>query len=178
MLGLVAGGAFILWSRRAMAGESPVRREKWTANFWAQELCSRGREFAPGTRDLYRDLTVRALQPIRDRVGRPVVITSGQRLKDVNEQVEGAPNSRHLPPQDRSASERDGVAADLKVPGFSEAETHRLFLWITSHAEQLGLGAVEWYPKGNFIHVDTRNSSSVTQWADKSGRAAWEANNA
>lgn len=158
-----------------MAGASPVRNEKWSANFWARELCSRGREFAPGTRELYRDLTVRALQPIRDRVGRPVVITSGQRLSDVNDAVDGAPNSRHLPPADRSAGERDGVAADLSVPGFSQAETHRLFQWITQHASELGLGAVEWYPKGNFIHVDSRESTGVTHWADKSGRSAWEA---
>jgi uncharacterized protein YcbK (DUF882 family) len=106
-----------------------------------------------------------------------VVVNSGQRLKDVNDAVDGEPNSRHLPPQDRSAGDRDGVAADFKVPGYSEAETHRLFLWITSHAGDLGLGAVEWYPKGNFIHVDTRNSSGVTHWAYKSGRAAWEARN-
>jgi hypothetical protein len=174
-LGLVFGVAFILWRRRAMAAGSPVKQEKWSANFWARELSSRGREFAPGTREQYRDLTVRALQPIRDRVARPVLVNCGQRFSDQNDAVNGATNSRHLPPADRAPGYRDGVAADFSVPGFSPDETYRLFVWICAHAEQLGIGATEFYPKGNFIHIDTRPSGALVHWADDSGRAAWEA---
>ena len=161
-----------------MSESTPVRPEQWTQNFNAREFASRGREFKPGSRELYRDLAVRAFQPIRDHVGRPVRITSGQRWPDVNDSVGGAPNSRHLPPSDRASAERDGVAADFSVPGFSEDRTYALYVWIVAHARELGIGAAEFYPGGNFIHVDTRESGTLVTWADKSGRSAWEASHA
>ena len=159
-----------------MSESTPVRPEQWSANFNAREFASKGREFKPGSREPYRRLVLRALQPIRDHVGRPVLVVSGQRWPDVNGAVGGASNSRHLPPDDRAPDERDGVAADIRVIGFSQGQTHALYLWIVDHAEELGIGAAEFYPENNFIHVDSRNSSGLVTWADKSGRAAWEAN--
>lgn len=55
------------------------------------------------------------LQPIRDRYGKPIIVTSGFRSEAVNKAVGGAKNSQH----------RLGEAADLKVGG--KAENFKLF---------------------------------------------------
>lgn len=145
--------------------------EQVSSNFNLSEFTSRGREFAPGNRERYADLA-RRLQRIRDHVGRPVLIISGERKPDQNEAVRGAANSRHLPPEARAHNARDGVAADFTVPGFSVAQTYGLFQWVDANAAALELGGVEFYPKNNFIHVDTRSARS--RWPDLSGRARYE----
>ena len=175
-LGLL-GAALRIYQMKtsAIGDDTPVRREKWTKNFWAQEFASRGREFAPGSREQYRALAG-VLQQVRDYVSRPVVGTNGERKLDHNRAVGGAENSRHLPPSDRPDSgERDGVGVDIKIPGFTADQTYRLWSWIRDHADELGIGGTDFYPKGNFIHVDTRSGPVVT-WGDKSGRNAWELN--
>jgi hypothetical protein len=57
-------------------------------------------------------LTRTTLQPIRDLVGRPVIITSGYRDKWLNSQIGGAANSQHM----------KGQAADIIVPGISTTD--------------------------------------------------------
>ena len=52
------------------------------------------------------------LQPLRDHLSRPIVVTSGYRSPDVNVAVGGAANSAHL----------DGRAADIIVPGMTPLE--------------------------------------------------------
>ena len=47
------------------------------------------------------------LQPLRDKLGKPVVILSGFRCAALNSKVGGKPNSQHL----------TGEAADIKVNG-------------------------------------------------------------
>lgn len=59
-----------------------------------------------------RLLCANVLQPLRDVVNRPVVITSGYRSADVNKAIRGAKTSQHL----------SGQAADLYVPGMRLAE--------------------------------------------------------
>lgn len=148
-----------------------VSPEKVAANFNLAEFASQGREFAPGNRERYADLA-RRLQRVREHVNRPVLIISGERKPDQNATVKGATNSRHLPPETRAPNARDGVAADFTIPGFSPAQTYALFQWIDAHASDLGFGGVEFYPRNNFIHVDTRSSRS--RWPDLSGRARYE----
>lgn len=56
------------------------------------------------------------LEPLRDKLGRPVLINSGYRSSLVNSAVGGADNSLHL----------RGRAADLVVPGMRSAEVARV----------------------------------------------------
>ena len=48
------------------------------------------------------------LQPLRDLVGVPVIVTSGYRSPELNRAIGGAPNSAHM----------QGRAADIVVPSF------------------------------------------------------------
>ena len=62
--------------------------------------------------DCIFDLIVYCLQPIRDFLNVPMIITSGFRCKDVNTLVGGKPTSQHL----------KGQAADFTVSGKSVRE--------------------------------------------------------
>lgn len=55
------------------------------------------------------------LQPLRDHLGRPVVVTSGYRSRATNSAVGGALNSDHIA----------GRAADIIVPGMTVREVCR-----------------------------------------------------
>lgn len=63
--------------------------------------------------DYMLELIVYCLQPIRDKLGKPMIITSGYRNTEVNKLVGGATNSQHL----------KGQAADFIVSGVPTAET-------------------------------------------------------
>ena len=43
-----------------------------------------------------KELCTKILQPIRDKYGHPIIVTSGYRCKKVNEAVGGAKNSQHM----------------------------------------------------------------------------------
>lgn len=61
-------------------------------------------------------LAVNVLQPLRDLLKTPIVISSGYRSPEVNRAVGGATNSEHML----------GQAADLTVPGKTNIEVARL----------------------------------------------------
>jgi uncharacterized protein YcbK (DUF882 family) len=52
------------------------------------------------------------LQPLRDKLGKPIIITSGFRSRLLNQHVNGAANSQHM----------KGEAADIQVVGIEIAE--------------------------------------------------------
>ena len=58
-----------------------------------------------------RNLCTKVLEPLREHLGQPVVITSGFRSKRLNETVGGVKNSQQL----------SGEAADLMVEGEKQA---------------------------------------------------------
>ena len=60
--------------------------------------------------EFLRKLANEVLQPIRDKWGRPIVVTSGFRSEKVNNAVGGVKNSQH----------RLGQAADLKIGSKSQ----------------------------------------------------------
>lgn len=66
----------------------------------------------PQVFDNLRDLVKHILDPLREHLGKPVVVSSGYRSKGVNALIGGAVNSQHCL----------GQAADIKVPGMSVAE--------------------------------------------------------
>lgn len=58
------------------------------------------------------DLIYFCLQPIRDKIGKPMIITSGYRCQQVNKLVGGAVNSQHT----------KGQAADFTIKGMTPAQ--------------------------------------------------------
>lgn len=84
----------------------------WLHEFTFSEVAARmGREIEPTTEQLENvgRLCRTLLQPIRDQLGRQMVITSGIRPDWLNKAIGGAPNSDHL----------YGLAADVLVVGMS-----------------------------------------------------------
>lgn len=97
------------------------------------------------------DLPV-ALQELRDLLGSPVVITSGYRCKDKNDDVGGAKYSAHM----------GGYAADCFFPGVDLMDAYLCVVRALPWTDGGGIGL---YPrwinhdgeiKGNFIHLDVR----------------------
>ena len=68
-----------------------------------------------------RNLCEQVLQPLRDHLDHPVVISSGFRSERLNELVHGVGNSQHL----------HGEAADLYVPNHQEG--WRMYNFIRDH---------------------------------------------
>lgn len=63
-------------------------------------------------------LMIEQLQPFRDRIAEPIIITSGYRSFLVNQAVGGSPDSQH----------REGLAVDHYCPTIEIEEYFRLFL--------------------------------------------------
>lgn len=59
--------------------------------------------------DCMLDLIYNVLQPLREKLGKPVIVTSGYRNSEVNKLVGGKRNSQHL----------NGQAADIAVKGMT-----------------------------------------------------------
>ena len=97
---------------------------------------------------------VSKLQMLRDRIGKPIKITSGIRCKSHNAKIGGASKSWHIP--------RDGVcyASDIRTDR-SDEEVLRLY----AAADSLGFTGIGLY-KGR-IHIDMRPTNRA-RWVDKS----------
>lgn len=80
------------------------------------------------------------LDPIRDMVHTPILITSGYRCPVVNKLVGGADNSQHM----------SGYAADFHVQGFTPSMMYHLFLYIFNTLE---FDQLIYYRNKNIIHV-------------------------
>ena len=83
------------------------------------------------------------LQPLRDKLGKPMIITSGYRNSQVNKLVGGANNSGHL----------YGQAADFIVP---QKNLKDVFNYIKSHLPYDQL-LYEYNKTDKWIHVSYRN---------------------
>lgn len=80
------------------------------------------------------------LDPVRDMVNAPIVITSGYRCPQVNRLVGGVNNSQHM----------SGCAADFHVMGFTPSMMHKVFLYIFNTLEY---DQLIYYRIKSFIHV-------------------------
>jgi hypothetical protein len=58
------------------------------------------------------ELIVYCLQPIRDKLGKPMIISSGYRCEELNNKIDGVKNSQHT----------KGQAVDFKVNGMTVKE--------------------------------------------------------
>jgi len=79
------------------------------------------------------------LDKIREKVGKPIVVNCGFRCPRHNKDVGGATNSTHMYCK----------AADLSAVGIGVNELAQI-------AEECGFDGIGRYPKGNFVHVDSR----------------------
>ena len=84
---------------------------------------------------------VEMLQALREKVGKPVIITSGYRCPEHNKAVGGVKSSYHT----------RGMAADIKVSGVSVSQIAQL-------AETIGFNGIGIYP--SFVHVDIRDEKA------------------
>ena len=80
------------------------------------------------------------LDPIRDMVNAPIIITSGYRCPQVNRLVGGVDNSQHM----------SGCAADFRVMGFTPSMMYEVFLYIFN---TLKYDQLIYYRSKNIIHV-------------------------
>lgn len=80
------------------------------------------------------------LDPVRDMVRDPIIITSGYRSPRVNKLVGGVVNSQHM----------SGRAADFHVQGFTPLMMHQVFLYIFNTLE---FDQLIFYCSKNIIHV-------------------------
>ncbi|MCX7795040.1 MAG: D-Ala-D-Ala carboxypeptidase family metallohydrolase [bacterium] len=97
------------------------------------------REFACkccGAVKIDRDLVER-LQILRDRVKRPIIITSGYRCPKHNREVHGDENSYHI----------QGLAVDIVVRDYGLEELENL-------ARAIGFRGIGVYKACGFIHLD------------------------
>lgn len=80
------------------------------------------------------------LDPLRARIGRPVIITSGYRSQRVNELVGGSKTSQHL----------SGKAADIHVQGYTPQQMDIVYQTIQMCFD---FDQLIFYPSKNIIHI-------------------------
>ena len=85
-------------------------------------------------------LVLNVLDPLRARVGRPIIITSGYRSQRVNKLVGGSKISQHL----------TGKAADFHVLGYTPQQMDVVYQTIQMCCD---FDQLIFYPSKNFIHV-------------------------
>jgi len=96
------------------------------------------------------------LDALRERMGHPLIVTSGYRSPEHNRRVGGAPVSRHM----------EGIAFDISM---ANVDPHRF----EREARALGFRGIGIYPPQkpsggrNFIHIDTRQTPwRGAQWGE------------
>lgn len=80
------------------------------------------------------------LDPLRARIGRPIIITSGYRSKRVNELVGGSIFSQHM----------SGKAADIHVQGYTPQQMDVVYQTIQMCYD---FDQLIFYPYKNIIHI-------------------------
>ena len=90
------------------------------------------------------------LQLLRDKVDRPLKITSGYRCitHNASKAVGGSPNSKH----------RYGMAADWRTENRS---INPVALGILAQAVGFGGIGIYWHSRGAFVHADTRSTKAT-----------------
>lgn len=112
----------------------------------------------PGDEELSKVLTNinalvnNVLDPLRAMIGRPIIITSGYRNRQINELVGGSKTSQHL----------TGKAADFHVRGFTPQQMNVVYQTIQMLFD---FDQLIFYPSKNIIHVSWNG--------DKNRQASW-----
>lgn len=110
---LIAAAAAWINRKRVM---SKLKNIQLSKNFTLDEfvITATGIENIPGEKEIaaLRQLCEKVLQPLRDAVGKPVIISSGYRSPLVNKAIGGSATSQHV----------KGEAADISIPGMNNQE--------------------------------------------------------
>ena len=89
-------------------------------------------------------LCVNVLQPLRNKLGEPIVITSGYRSEKLNRIIGGADDSQHC----------KGEAADIIVPGMQACELYAFILKSNIKYDQVILEFNRW------VHISFKQRSN------------------
>ena len=95
-------------------------------------------------------LCVEVLQPLRDFLGKPVVVSSGYRCRELNKKVGGISNSQHL----------TGEAADIRVKDRHELIEIMRFIMDDTVFDQL---IREKSATGEWVHVSYKRNGNNRQ---------------
>jgi uncharacterized protein YcbK (DUF882 family) len=136
---------------------SAERSRKLAPNFTVGELVFSGNQYAGKAR--ISPALVAALQKLRDRVGRPVRITSGYRSWERNVAVYSNARPPRKPTLSRHCS---GQAADITVAGMTGLDIAKAAVDALGDGIGVGIG-------GTFAHIDVRGTWTV--WTYLSGAA-------
>ena len=100
------------------------------------------------------------LEPLRERVRRPVIVSSGFRSTSVNRRIGGSPKSQHC----------KGQAVDFTIPGMSVAEVVLLIRRMGLPYDQL----IDEFSK--WVHVShvTRNRGQLLTARYSGGRVVYK----
>ena len=96
---------------------------------------------------LINETTLKILQALRDRLGKPLIVRSAYRSPEHNRAVGGATRSKHMA----------GAAFDIAMSNHDPV----VFEAAAREAGFLGFG---YYPRSGFIHVDLRHAR---QWGER-----------
>lgn len=103
------------------------------------------------------------LQALRDRLRKPLILTSAYRSPEHNRRVGGAKNSQHM----------QGIAFDVRMDNHDPHE-------FEAAARAVGFTGFGYYPKSGFMHIDTGPARtwgtawplSATTWPSEPPRQA------
>ena len=89
------------------------------------------------------------LQPLRNKLGKPIIINSGYRCKQLNShpKIKGAANSQHI----------EGKAADLKVNGLTP---YNLWMYIQSSGIEYDQAILEY---NSWVHISFNKGKNRKQ---------------
>lgn len=129
-----------------------MTRHQLSRNFVVEEFdCKDGTKVPPRYHKALQLLCETYLEPLREKYG-ICRVHSGFRTTLYNKAVGGASASFHVY-TDRSPIE--GVAVDVSFARGSVSRWHRSARWLRWRKRK-GAGGIGYYPRGGFIHLDTR----------------------
>lgn len=119
----------------------PADDWRWPS-FSAEELACRG------TGRVALDFAaLDALQRLRNRLGKPIILNSAYRSPEHNARVGGAKASKHM----------EAIAFDCRMDNHDPAA-------FIAAAEASGFTGIGTYPRSGFVHIDTRDGHA--RWGD------------
>ena len=136
---------------------------KLSKNFTMEELCRSATAERHGlrnwpaagdeecrVRENLRSLCIDVLQPLREHVGKPIVVNSGYRSKEVNRLVGGVKNSQHLA----------GEAADLRIESTKQGREWAEWIMDNCDFDQMLL---ESNGRSVWLHVSAKRDKSLNR---------------